>query len=104
MTLRFSDGIDVDTSGPYRKLRLRDGWYVTGNGLLSPCDDEADADRFLAELTPPTGRAVAFKDIPNGTQFHLNAACTGPGAFKCQDGRSTPLDQPLPDTIFYLKP
>lgn len=42
-TLRFSDGIEIDTSGDYRTLRLADGWYVVGHGILCPCQDENDA-------------------------------------------------------------
>jgi len=32
--LRFSDGINIDTSGPIRKMSLKDGWYVVGMGML----------------------------------------------------------------------
>jgi hypothetical protein len=50
-TLRFTDGVNIDTSGPYRTMRLHDGWYVTGHGLLMPCCDEQEAiqerDRLL---------------------------------------------------------
>lgn len=47
--LRFSDGIDVDTSGEYRTLELHDGWYVVGHGSLSPCANEDDAKRLCDE-------------------------------------------------------
>jgi hypothetical protein len=32
--LRFTDGIQIDTSGPLRPLHLPDGLYVVGRGLL----------------------------------------------------------------------
>lgn len=42
-TLRFSDGVEIDTSGPLRPLKLRDGWYVVGQGTCCPVDDLAEA-------------------------------------------------------------
>ncbi len=45
--LAFTDGVTIETSGPLRKLHLYDGWYVVGNGSLSPCKNEEDADTEL---------------------------------------------------------
>ena len=50
MTLHFSDGISVDTKGEYRKLRLHDGWYVIGHGMMMPVRDEQEADQMIEEL------------------------------------------------------
>ena len=47
--LRFSDGIEVDTSGEYRTLKLHDGWYAVGHGRLSPCANEEEALRLCGE-------------------------------------------------------
>lgn len=47
--LKFTDGIEVDTSGPLRTLHLIDGWYVTGEGLLIPCKDEQEAVEFIKQ-------------------------------------------------------
>jgi len=41
--LRFSDGVNIDTSGPLRPLKLRDGWYVVGEGTCCPVADAAEA-------------------------------------------------------------
>lgn len=49
-TLRFSDGIEIDTSGDYRTLRLPDGWYVVGHGIFCPCRDEDDAIKLRDEM------------------------------------------------------
>lgn len=38
--LRFSDGIEIDTSGELRLIELYDGWYVVGEGKLIPVKDE----------------------------------------------------------------
>lgn len=49
--LRFNDGITIDTSGPLRTMRLSDGWYVTGEGVLLAADSEDDAHWKIAFLT-----------------------------------------------------
>ena len=36
--LKFSDGVEIDTSGPLRPLHLHDGWYVVGGGMLIAVD------------------------------------------------------------------
>lgn len=53
--LRFNDGVNIDTSGPLRPLRLSDGWYVVGDGMLLAAADETDAREsitYLIENTP----------------------------------------------------
>lgn len=47
--LRFSDGVNIDPRGPWRKFRLSDGWYVAGHGMLIPCTDREDAEQTLKE-------------------------------------------------------
>lgn len=36
--LRFNDGINIDTEGELRVTRLRDGYYVVGQGKCCPVD------------------------------------------------------------------
>lgn len=48
--LRFSDGIEVDTSGPLRLLELHDGWYIVGEGRLIPVKDEEEGEQILYKL------------------------------------------------------
>jgi len=45
--LKFNDGIEINTQGPLRKMRLYDGWYVVGDGMLLPAEDEAEADVLI---------------------------------------------------------
>jgi hypothetical protein len=52
--IRFSDRVEIDTSGELRKLRLTDGLYVVGQGMLIPVKDEAEADATLRELQEPS--------------------------------------------------
>jgi len=48
--LRFNDGITIDTSGPLRTMRLSDGWYVVGEGMLLPAEDHDDAEQMLSAM------------------------------------------------------
>lgn len=34
--IRFSDGVTFDTSGDYRVIGKRDGYYLVGRGMLLP--------------------------------------------------------------------
>ena len=49
--LRFNDGVNVDTSGPLRVIRLRDGYYVVGNGMMIPVEDRKEANEVISEMT-----------------------------------------------------
>lgn len=50
MILKFSDNIEINTSGPIRRLSLSDGLYVAGNGMLIPCKDEKEVTKLINEL------------------------------------------------------
>jgi len=52
--LRFSDGVTIDTSGPLRKLVLRDGIYLVGEGYLIPVKDEAEYQQIFDKLNGTT--------------------------------------------------
>ena len=49
-TLKFSDGVKINTSGKIRKLELKDGLYVVGRGFLIPCKDELEVEKLIKEL------------------------------------------------------
>jgi hypothetical protein len=51
MALRFTDGVTIDTAGPLRQLRLQDGLYVVGRGMLIPVKDEVEAKATIEELS-----------------------------------------------------
>tara|TARA_R110001592_G_scaffold57544_3_gene174821 strand:+ start:189 stop:356 length:168 start_codon:yes stop_codon:yes gene_type:complete len=46
----FSDGITVKTDGTYRALKLKDGWYVVGEGILAPVGTRQEAIDWIKEL------------------------------------------------------
>jgi hypothetical protein len=48
--LRFSDGVNIDTSGPLRPLHLWDGWYVVGKGMLLPVESLQEARDEIAAM------------------------------------------------------
>jgi|GEM_PF-3081571 len=47
MILKFSDGIEINTSGEVRRLELYDGLYVVGNGHLIPVKDEDEVIHYI---------------------------------------------------------
>ena len=47
MTLRFSDGVEFNTSGPLRITRRPDGYYVTGKGLLVSVKSYKEGQDFI---------------------------------------------------------
>jgi hypothetical protein len=53
--LRFDDGIEIDTSGELRLLKLYDGWYVVGEGRLIPVKDEEEGNLKISTLRNDIG-------------------------------------------------
>lgn len=45
--LKFTDGEQFDTSGPLRKEKRYDGWYVLGQGMLIPVNSEKEAENYI---------------------------------------------------------
>jgi len=54
-TLRFTDGMSFDTSGPLRLARRRDGLYVVGNGMLVPVNDAQEGRQLIENITKTEG-------------------------------------------------
>ena len=54
--MRFSDGMEFDTTGELRIVRKRDGLYVVGEGMLIPVNDQQDAEETIKSLRPPKGQ------------------------------------------------
>ena len=48
--LRFDDGVNIDTSGDLRILRLCDGYYVVGEGMCIPVADRDEAREVIEEM------------------------------------------------------
>ena len=48
--LRFNDGVNIDTSGELRILRLKDGYYVVGQGMCIPVADREEAKEVIEEM------------------------------------------------------
>jgi len=49
-TLKFNDGMAIDTSGDYRVIRKRDGYYVVGNGFCIPVQDYKEGRKVIEQL------------------------------------------------------
>ena len=50
MSLNFSDGVHIDTSGKLRLLKLPDGWYVVGKGMLIHVEDREEGTEVIEEM------------------------------------------------------
>ena len=50
MKLRFTDGMEFDTSGELRVVHRKDGYYVVGEGMLVAVDSPEDGKRLIEEL------------------------------------------------------
>jgi hypothetical protein len=48
--LRFSDGIEIDPSGEPRVLKLDDGYYAVGKGILIPVDNRQSAEFMVQRM------------------------------------------------------
>ena len=48
--LRFNDGMVIDTDGPLRVTRKRDGYYVIGKGMCCPVESHEDGIEFIKKL------------------------------------------------------
>lgn len=72
--LKFSDGIEIDTSGELRLLELYDGWYVVGEGRLIPVKDREEGEQLLNKFdVKPKQRWLwsKFKQFPSGLIEHI---------------------------------
>ena len=49
--MKFSDGMRINTDGPYRIIRRSDGLYVTGMGFLCAVDTAEEGEKMIKKLT-----------------------------------------------------
>ena len=49
--LKFSDGMQFDTSGELRVTRRPDGYYVVGENMLLPVNTSQEGVELIKELT-----------------------------------------------------
>ena len=49
-SIKFTDGIEIQTDGEYRVMRKSDGLYVVGHGMCIPVNDVEEAEELLENL------------------------------------------------------
>ncbi len=49
-TMTFSDGMTINTDGPYRVIRKSDGLYVTGHGYLCAVETIEEGMKMIKQL------------------------------------------------------
>ncbi len=57
--LKFSDGVEVVVSGPYRVTHKADGYYVVGHGDLIPVGSRQEGQELCNELRRQREKEVA---------------------------------------------
>lgn len=50
LVLRFSDGVEIFTGGPYRIINESDGLYVTGRGCLTPVRSRQEGIEIISQM------------------------------------------------------
>ena len=71
--LRFSDGMEINTSGKLRTVHESDGWYVTGGGMLIAVESEEEGEAWIRRLEekmrigPDDKFWVVIDPTPNST-------------------------------------
>lgn len=68
MKLKFSDGVEIDTEGPYRMIREHDGLYVVGHGMCIPVKDEAEASNYITQLSTKHTDDEKETEMPSRTR------------------------------------
>ncbi len=54
-TLKYIGDLVIDSTGPLRKIKLPDGFYVVGHEMLIAVDSEQEADEIIGELESEYG-------------------------------------------------
>ena len=62
MGLKFSDGMEFDTSGPLRVITKSDGDYVIGQGMLIPVSSPEEGQQIIDKMK---GKTSAFLTYPH---------------------------------------
>jgi hypothetical protein len=48
--LKFTDGVEIDTTGELRIIKLADGFYIVGQGFLCPVDTREEGELLTKKL------------------------------------------------------
>lgn len=51
MLMKFSDGMNIETSGDYRVIRKPDGLYVVGHGILCAVNSYEEGYDMIESFT-----------------------------------------------------
>lgn len=71
--MRFSDGVEFDTTGPLRVEHRHDGWYVVGEGSLAAVDSFGDGVDYIEATTKGKGlkaRRKYMEDFIESQEFY----------------------------------
>lgn len=57
-SIKFNDGVSINTSGPLRVTRRFDGYYVVGKGTCIPVDSYQEGEEFIRGQNPMHSETV----------------------------------------------
>jgi len=50
MSLSFSDWMEINTDGKLRVVKMSDGFYVVGEGMMIPVESRAEGQEVIREM------------------------------------------------------
>ncbi len=54
-TMKYVGDFVIDSTGPLRRIRLPDGFYVVGHEMLIPAESEEEANEIIEQLKSDYG-------------------------------------------------
>jgi hypothetical protein len=78
--VKFSDGMEFDTSGPLRIEEREDGLYVVGGGMLVAVDSREEGERIIAGNRAVRSLLNRAGKGPSGLRGGREARIVGIGA------------------------
>jgi hypothetical protein len=59
--IKFTDGMEFDTSGPLQIVEKSDGFYVVGRGWLIPVSGKNEGDEVIRQLNERTKQELIIE-------------------------------------------
>jgi hypothetical protein len=58
MRVQLKGGVEIEVGGPFRPVCISGEWFVTGKGILFPCEDREEAHSKSNELRREVERRI----------------------------------------------
>jgi hypothetical protein len=75
MVIKFTDGMEFDTSGPLQIVEKIDGFYVVGKGWLIPVSGEDEGNEVIRQLIEQKKTELVIElSGPTGNAYYILGA------------------------------